>query len=185
MAEEMKTVEEPEKKEPTFWQACWTWLKRAGRWVLAPLPAILLVVGAIILVVVGVKNIQVGGLLNKLLGREKEGAKTVDVANSIPEDRVDAEGKIIPPGTPDSQGTTQAVVVPIKPPGLFDDPTKVEIVPPGEGKKPIVVTLPDGVKSKDVDKVVVVTPDVYAVTVKDSSGIPAKTVDDLLEKYGN
>ena len=172
-----------ETKEPTFWQASWTWIKRVVRWVAAPLPAILLVAGAILLIVLGVRNIQIGGLLNKLLGREKKGVSVVDVANSVPEDRVDEEGKIIPPGTPDSHGVTQAVVVPIKPPGLFDDPTKVEIVPPGEDKTPVVVDLPDGVKSSDVDKIVIVKPDVYAVTVKDNSGVSSTTVDDLLARY--
>jgi hypothetical protein len=173
-----------EKKEPTFWSAAWTWIKKVCRWVAAPLPAILLVAVAIFLIILGFKNIQIGGLLDKLLGREKKGVSSVDVANSVPEDRVDEDGKIIPPGTPDSHGVTQAVVVPIKPPGLFDDPKKVVIVPPGEDKKPIVIDLPDGVKAGDVDKVIVVKPDVFAVTVKDNSGISAQTVDDLLKRYG-
>ena len=182
MAEKTKTTAEP--AEPTFWSASWTWIKKVGRWVAAPLPAILLVAVAIFLVILGFKNIQIGGLLDKLLGREKKGVSSVDVANSVPEDRVDSDGKIIPPGTPDSHGVTQAVVVPIKPPGLFDNPKQVEIVPPGEDKTPIVVDLPDGVRARDVDKVIVVKPKVYAVTVKDKSGIPAEMVDDLLERYG-
>lgn len=173
------------EQEPTYWQAAWTWIKRVFRWILAPLPAILLVVGAVILIVLGFKNVQIGGLLNKLFGKEDKnpkGQKAIDVANSIPEDRVDKDGKLIPPGEPDSKGQTQAVIVPIEEPGLFDDPSKIKVTPPGG--ETIEVELPDGVKAKDVDKVVIVKPDVYAVTVKDSSGIKAKDVDNLLEKYG-
>ncbi len=171
-------------QEPTFWQAAWIWVKRVVRWIAAPLPAILLVVVVVILVVLGFRNIQIGGLLGRLFGVEKaKGKKVVDVANSVPEDRVDQKGQIIPPGTPDSKGQTQAVVVPIEPSGVFSNPDQVKIVPPGE-TKPVVVDLPDGVKAKDVDKVIVVKPEVYAITVKDKSGIPAERVDDLLAKYG-
>jgi len=169
--------------EPTFWQAAWTWIKRTFRWIAAPLPAILLAIGAIILVVLGFKHLQIGGLLGKLFGVDpKEGKKAIDVANSVPEDRIDKNGVILKPGEPDSKGQTQAVVVPIEDTGVWGDPSKVTILPPGE-TKPVVVDLPDGVKAKDVDKVIVVRPEVYAVTVKDKSGIKAKDVDDLLEKY--
>lgn len=170
--------------EPTFWQAAWAWIKRVFRWIVAPLPAILLVVGAIILALLIGKNIQIGGLLAKLFGTGPKGKKAIDVANSVPEDRVDKDGRIIPPGKPDFKGQTQAVVVPIEKPGLFDNPDKVKIILPGE-TKPVVIDLPDGVKSKDVDKVIVVRPEVYAVTVTDSSGVKAEDVNDLLEKYGD
>lgn len=171
-------------QEPTFWQASWTWIKRVFRWIAAPLPALLLVIGAILLIILGVKNIQIGGLLNKLFGKEDpnpKGKKAIDVANSIPENRIDKEGKLIPPGEPDSKGQTQAVVVPIQEPGLFDDPGKIKITPPGG--EPIEVVLPDGVKAKDVDKVIITQPGDFVVTVKDSSGIKASDVDDLLSKY--
>jgi len=141
------------EKEPTFWDASWTWIKRVFRWIAAPLPAILIVVGAIILVVLGVKDVQIGGLLNKLFGKEDKkatGNKAIDVANSVPKARVDKDGKLIPPGTPDSKGQTQAVVVPIEKPGLFGDPGIVKIVPPGE-KDPVEIVLPDGVHSSSVD----------------------------------
>lgn len=171
-------------QEPTFWQSVWTWIKRVVRWIAAPVPAILLVAAVILLAFLGFRNIQIGGLLGKLFGVDKaKGKKVVDVANSVPENRINQEGQIIPPGTPDSKGQTQAVVVPIEPPGVFSNPDQVKIVPPGE-TKPVVVDLPDGVKAKDVDKVIIVTPEVYAVTVKDKSGIPAEKVDDLLAKYG-
>lgn len=172
-------------EQPTFWQSAWAWIKRIGHVILAPLPAILIVVGAIILVMLGVKNLQIGGLLGKLFGKKgSEGSKAIDVANSVPEGRVDKDGNLIPIGTPDSQGMTQAKVVPIQQPGLFDDPSEVKIIPPGE-KEPVVVKLPDGVKAADVDKVVIVKPDVHVVTVKDNSKVSAKDVDDLLAKYGS
>lgn len=170
--------------EPTFWQAAWAWIKRVFRWVAAPLPAILLVVGAVLLIALGVKNIQIGGLLGKLFGKDpKEGKKAVDVANTVPDGRVDKDGNVIPPGKPDSKGQTQAKVVPIEPGGLFDRDDQVKIVDPDK-EETIVVDLPDGVKAKDVDKVIVIKPDVYAVSVKSTSKVTAKEVDDLLSKYG-
>lgn len=170
--------------EPTFWQSAWGWIKRVFRWVAAPLPAILLVVGAIILAILLGKNIPIGGLLAKLFGKDSKGKKVVDIANSVPEGRVDENGVIIKPGEPDAKGQTQAVVVPIEEPGLFDNPDKIKIIPPGE-TKPVVVDLPDGVKADDVDKVIIVKPEVYAITVKDKSGVKAEDVDDLLERYGS
>lgn len=169
--------------EPTFWQAAWLWMKRVFRWVAAPLPAILVVCVAVALIVLGVKGIQVGGILDWLLGRKKTTQKAIDVANSVPDGRIDKDGKLIPPGTPDSQGMTQAVVVPIKPPNVFSNPNTVEVQLPGEDK-PTHIELPDGVKANDVDKVVVVKPDVVAVTVKDGSGVNAQSIDNLLAKYG-
>lgn len=157
----------------------WAWVRK---YLLAPLPIILVVAGAIILVALGAKNVQIGGILAKLTGKKTDGKKAVDVANSIPEHRVDAEGKVIPFGAPDSKGLTQAVVVPIESPGIFSNPDTVTIRNP-EDQKPVVVQLPDGVKAKDVDKVVVVSPEVHVVTVKDSSKVTGKDVDDLLTKY--
>lgn len=162
-------------------------LKKVGSWIrkylLAPLPALLIVAGAIILVVLGAKNVQIGGILGKLFGHDGPSKKAVDVANTIPEDRVDDKGNLIPIGTPDSQGITQATVHPIESPGIFSNPSTVTIQPAGQDK--VVVKLPDGVKSSDVDKVVVVSPDVVAVSVKDGSNIPSQTIDDLLKKYGS
>ena len=162
-----------------FLATAWTWIRR---YILAPLPALILVAVALVLVLLGFKNIQIGGLLAKLFGKP-EGQKAIDVANSVPDHRVDKDGRIIQPGTPDSKGMTQAVVVPVDTGGLFSDPKVVKITPPGQ-TEPVIVYLPDGVKSKDVHQVVIVRPDVVAVTVKDSSKIAPKTVDDLLAKYG-
>jgi len=171
------------KKPSTFWSQAWAWIKKAGRALLAPLPALILVVVAFVLIVLGVKNLQLGGLLGKLLGKDKpKGQKAIDKANSIPEDRVDEDGNVIPIGKPDSKGIKQAKVVEIERPGVFDRDDQVKIL---DGDKPVVVDLPDGVKAKDVDKVVIVSPKVYAVTVKDSSKVTGTDVDDLLAKYGD
>jgi len=169
-------------EEETFWQATWRWLKKISRTIFAPGVAILIVVGAGLLIVLGFKP-QIGGLLGKLFGRDRKSAKrAIDIANSIPEGRVDKDGNIIRPGTPDSKGVTQAKVVPVELPGLFDDPDVVKITPPGE--ETIEIELPDGVKAKDVDQVVIVSPEITVVTVKDSSPVTGKDVDDLLKKYG-
>lgn len=157
----------------------WGWIRK---YILAPLPALILVAVAIFLVLLGFKDLKIGGLLAKLFGKP-EGQKAVDVANTVPDHRVDKDGRIILPGTPDSQGITQAVVVPVETGGLFSDPTVVKVTPPGQDT-PIVVHLPDGVKSDDVSQVVIVRPDVVAVTVKDSSKVTTQNVDDLLAKYG-
>lgn len=158
----------------------WAWIRK---YLIAPLPIILVVLGAIILVVLGAKNVQIGGILAKLTGKKTDGKKAVDVANTIPEDRVDKDGKIIPIGTADDKGLTQAVVVPIESPGMFSNPDHVTIQDPVENK-PVVVELPKGVKAKDVDKVVVISPEVHVVTIKNTSKVQASDVNDLLAKYG-
>ena len=170
---------------PSFWSQFWGRMKSVFRWIglnlLAPGAALVVVLVAILLVAMGAKELQIGGLLAKLFGK-KDPEKAIDVANSVPPGRVDKDGKLIQPGTPDSKGDTQAVVVPIKEPGLFSNPNTVEFTPSG-ADKPIEVQLPDGVKAKDVDKVVVVQPGKFVVTVKDDSGVTASKVDDLLKKY--
>lgn len=180
-------------KIPSVWDRVksvflWVWKK-----ILAPGVALVVVAFGVVFLSMGAKDLQIGGLLKKLLsGWLKNGppdpTKTVPssilVANQIPAGRVDSNGKLIPQGTPDSNGITQAVVVPIQTPGgLFSNPNTVTITPPGSPTS-VQVTLPTGVKSKDVDKVVVVQPGHFVVTVKDTSGISAQTIDDLLKKYG-
>jgi hypothetical protein len=150
---------------------------------LGPLGAAIVLVGAVLLVSMGFKELQVGGLLARLLGRKPPEKKAIEVANSVPEGRVRSDGSLIPIGESDSKGQTQAAVVPLDEPGLFSNPDTVRFTPPGEAE-PIEVALPEGVKRRDVDHVVVVSPSVVAVTVKDASGISAQTVDELLRKYG-
>jgi hypothetical protein len=165
------------------WEKVVHYLKWVGRIALIPTLGLLLVIGAIALAALGFKNIQIGGLLGSLLGKKSPGSKAIDVANSIPPDRVDANGKIISQGQADDKGMTQAVVVSIHSEGVFSNPGTVKFTPPGE-TKPIEITLPTGVKNSDVEQVVVVQPGKFVVTVKDKSGVDAKHVDDLLAKYG-
>ena len=166
-----------------FFAKLWSWIKTAARFAIAPIGVILIVLVGGFLVAAGLKNVQVGGLIATLLGKKKTGSKAVAVANSVPKDRVDANGKLIPVGTADSKGITQAAVVEIDRPSWLGDPKTVQFTPPGE-QKPVTVDLPDGVHATDVEHVVVVKPGEFVVTVKDSSGISATKVDSLLSKYG-
>lgn len=172
--------------EISFGARLWASVKSGLSWlgakVLGPVLVVLLVVVAVILVSMGFKELQIGGLIGRLLGRNSTQKGSVDVTNTIDPNRVGPDGRLIQPNTPDTKGQTQAVVVPIQDPGLFSDPNKVVFTPPG-ADKPIEVVLPDGVTNKDVHQVVVVNPEVIAVTVKDSSGVTAQSVDDLLKKY--
>jgi hypothetical protein len=177
----------PQPQGPGFWATVWEHIKTILRWIgtklVAPGVALVIVIVAVLLVAIGWKELQIGGLLGKLFGKKDPEHKAIDIANTVPEGRVDKDGKIIPIGQPDSKGDVQAQVVPIDEPGLFSNPDTVTFTPPG-ADKPVEVQLPDGVKAKDVDTVVIVKPSVIAVTVKDDSKIPAQTVDDLLKKYG-
>jgi hypothetical protein len=178
-----------------FWKAfkgffawIWNFIKKLSPKILGLIAALVVIVIAVILVSAGFKELQIGGILGKLLGK-KGGATpgqgpTVETANSIDPKRVGPDGKLIPQGVPDAKGDTQAVVVPIKPPGLFSDPNTVTYTAPGD-TQPTVVPLPTGVTSKQVDQVIVVQPNVVAVTVKDTSGVKAETIDALLKKYGS
>lgn len=171
---------------PTLWERFKKYVSDAGKLisanVLAPLATFVVVCVAFILVTMGFKEIQIGGLIAKMLGRKTAEDGPTDLANSVPSDRIGPDGKLIPPGTADTKGQTQAVVVPIEEPGLFSNPNEISFVPPGEEDSQ-EIALPDGVKNKDVDQVVVVQPEIVAVTVKDSSGIQAEEIDDLLKKY--
>lgn len=171
-----------------LWEKVKAWFSSVGFRIVGPILVVLVVIVGVMLASMGYKELQLGGLISKLLGKKTDSdsneSPTIELANSVDPDRVGPDGKLIAPGQADSTGQTQAIVVPIKEPGLFSDPKKVVFTPPGSDK-PMEVTLPDGVTNKDVDQVVVVKPDVVAVTVKDSSGVPAKRVDDLLEKYGS
>lgn len=173
----------------SFGNRVWEQVKSSLKWVaaklLGPLGAILVIALAILLVSLGYKELQIGGVLGKLLGRkDPETPEPIEVANSIDPDRVQPDGKLVPPGEPDSEGQTQAIIVPIQDPGLFSNPDTVKFIPPGETKA-VEIPLPVGVKNKDVEQVVLVKPTVTAVTVKDTSKVTAQRIDDLLKKYGN
>lgn len=169
----------PEPPKKSLLVKLWALVRK---YVIAPIPIILLIVGACLLVAVGAKNVQVGGLIGKLLGK-KVTQKSVDVANSVPADRVREDGTLIHLGEPDSKGITQAHVVPIEKPSIFSNPKTIKVIPPGSDK-PIEVAVPDGVQAKDIEHVVVVEQEIKAVTVKSSSTIKAADVDELLAKYG-
>lgn len=169
-----------------FFVGIWSFVRKTSPKLLGPLAALVVIVIAVLLVSMGFKELQIGGLLGKLLGK-KGGVDpgkglTVETANTIDPKRVDADGKLIPQGVPDAKGDTQAVVVPIQPPGLFSDPTQVVFTAPGETKS-TVIDLPGGVTNKQVDQVIVVQPNVVVVTVKDNSSVTKQTVDVLLKKY--
>lgn len=168
-------------------KSVWDHVVTAAKWVWrvlgAPIVLVVLVIGAGLLVAAGMKNLQIGGLIGALFGKKSPEKTVIDVANSVAKDRVDSNGKLIPVGQADEHGMTQAAVVPIANPGLFSNPDTVTFTPPGPEAKPVEVKLPTGVKSSDVEHVIVVQPDKFVVTVKDSSGISAQRVDDLLKKY--
>jgi hypothetical protein len=169
-----------------FFARIWAFIRKLSPKVLGPLAALVVIVIAVVLVSIGFKELQIGGVLGKLLGKKggsnPDRGPTVETANSIDPKRVGPDGKLIPEGVPDQQGDTQAVVVPIKPSGLFSDPNTVVFTAPGDDK-PTTVVLPTGVTNKQVDQVVVINPTTVAVTVKDNTGVPASKVDDLLKKY--
>lgn len=171
----------------TFLRDFWARLVAIFRWIglnlLAPVVAALVLIGGVMLMAMGAKELQIGGLLNRLLGKVTPEKKAIDVANSVPSSRVNEQGQIIPIGQADNRGYTQAVVVPVQEPGLLSDPTVVKVLPP-EQSEPIEIELPKGVTSKDVHQVIQVTPETFVVTVTDASGIPASKIDDLLAKYG-
>jgi hypothetical protein len=171
--------QEPPPSGPSWLAKLWAFIRK---YVIAPIPVLVLIVGAALLIAMGVKDIQIGGLLGKLLGK-KVTEKAIDVANSIPPGRVREDGSLIPIGAPDSKGMTQAKVVAIEKPGIFSDPKTIRVTPPG-ATKPIEIAVPDGVKAKDIEHVVVVNQKITGVTVKNDSAVKAQDVDDLLAKYG-
>jgi len=163
-----------------LWEYVKALIKSVGRWLvrypLAAAATVLVVVGAVLLLVMG-KDVQIGGILGKLFGKDK-GGKGGNARGVPPKDRVDGEGKPIPPGESDEKGFVQAPVYEIKEPGLFDDPDTVTIVHPDKGK--VVIDLPKGVRNKDVKDVVEIEPDVYEVRNNDE-GVDAGA---LLKELG-
>ena len=164
------------------WNKIWSGLKSAARTLFGPVGAVLVIVAAVALVCLGVKNVQIGGILGALLGKKRPDHKAIDTANSIPEDRIGPDGKLIPLGQADSKGITQVAVVPIANPGLFSNPSTVQFQDPQTAQL-VEVALPDGLRVSDVEHVVVVQPGTFAVTVKNSSPVTAQQIDSILSKY--
>lgn len=124
------------------------------------------------------QNIQIGGILDKLWGRERPTGH--DVRAVPPKDRVDEKGIPIKPGDSDDGGWVQAPEIEIKKPGIFDSPDTIKIIHPEKGE--IEVKLPEGVKNKDVEKVVVIAPNMVEVRNKDHSKVDAKKLLEDLKK---
>lgn len=164
------------------WTKLKVWSDKALRKVVAPGVALLIVAVAIVLFTAGFKGLQIGGLVDRLLGRKKEGTPSAGVVNGVTGGRLDENGQPVPQGTSDTKGHTQIEIVPIKTPGLFSDPTVVEYVPAGK-TEPVSLQLPVGVKNTDVKNVVVISPEVVAVEVHDSSTVTKESVTSLLAKY--
>jgi len=161
-------------KEASFW---------VFRWFVAPIVALGLILLALTSSGFG-KTFPIGGLLRRLFGKEAPERTKAEVASSLDPERVDPAGNLIPLGTPDAKGFAQFPVVPIAVPDVFDDPETVTFTTPAGVIK--TVDLPKGVTSDKVDKVdkvLIITPSVVVVTVKDSSTVKAATVDELLERY--
>lgn len=144
---------------------------------LAAAATVLLVLFAISAMAFG-KKVQIGGLLSLLWG-DKKGPS---VRGIPPADRVDENRAPILPGQSDDRGFVQApVTTSIVEPGIFSDPTEIVVQHPEKGE--VTIKLPEGVKNKDVQEVVEVTPDVYEVRNKDAGASPKK-LDDLIGKLG-
>lgn len=156
-------------------KSLWENVKSVFKWVTSKLtvPGVAILAGLtalFFLVLAYAKNM--GGAISALLfGGSKKGP------NTVASKRVDKNGVPIPPGTPDSKGMAQAVTTPLDDGGLFSNPDTVTVA----DQK---VDLPDGVKAKDVDTVVVAKPQIDSTTVNDNSGVTKDQVDDLLAKYG-
>jgi hypothetical protein len=120
------------------------------------------------------QDMQIGGILDKLWGRKRKSDH--DVRAVPPKDRIDDKGNPIEPGDSDKDGWVQAPEIPIKKPSIFDSPDTIKIIHPEKGE--IEVKLPEGVKNKDVAKVVIIAPNIIEVRNKDK---PKIDVDKLLE----
>lgn len=165
-------VERPQEVKSSWGRRLWTFARTK---VFSPVPFLLLVSGVGFILALVFKG-KIGGALGSLL---KKGQPNV---NTIPEKRVRPDGTPIQQGEPDSKGVTQAVVVPLKKPGLLDDSSVIQVTDPTTGKDtPIVV--PEGVDARSIDTVVVVKPEVKTATVKSTSTVSTSRVSDLLKKY--
>ncbi len=161
----------------------WLWgyvgslFRSIGRWCvrypIAAVISVIVMVVAIVFIVAG-KDIQIGGLLGKLFGKEP-GPNARGVP---PKERVRENGTTILPGESDNKGFVQSPALKtIKTPGLFDDPKTITVVHPEKGD--IKIDLPEGVKNEDVKEVVEIEADVYEVRNNDS-GADVSTLLDVL-----
>jgi len=142
-----------------------TWSKNVFTWMFrypfAALLGLVVIVGGGALLLFGFK-VNVGGILNSLFGRKGEKADIIETANSIPEKRVDKDGKEIPKGVPDEKGYTQWDVHSLeKNSNPFRDRNKITITKQDGTKADI--ELPKGIKDSEIDTIIEVKPDVYVL----------------------
>jgi hypothetical protein len=144
---------------------------------LAVAAAVLLIVGAVIMSVMG-HDIQIGGLLGKLFSKNpvSPGVKVLP-----PPGRITSSGEVIQPGQSDDKGYVQIPVsMEIKDPGIFSDPDTITVIHPDKGE--VTLPLPTGVKNTDVAEVIEIKPDVYQVKNSDKSNVDT---DELLNILGD
>ncbi len=174
----------------TFWQSLWGNLKSTFgtvakfliQYPIALIAAAFVIVIGLALMYLGVKDINIGGILKWLFSRPGYTHTTLAASNTIPTHRVDTEGNKIPVGAPDQNGWTQWEVQPYKPPASpLRDRTVVSVTSPTTGN-PVDSKLPDGVKDTDVEQVVEVKPEVFVVKTNNESKVHARDLLDRLPK---
>jgi len=166
----------------------WKKVKGASWWVIT-LIIVALVVLVSCLIPIILKKFNVGGLIGRLLGtKSATSSDVIEVANSVPESRLDPAGEPIPQGVPDSKGYTQWKVYPVEvsknpfrdksvltvaatAPASATAADGAVVLPAAPVLKKLV--LPVGVIDSDVSKVVEVRPSIYVIEVKDMSGVSA------------
>ncbi len=152
--EETRTIE----TKPTFKEYFKSFFRKIGnlfiRWPVALPIAIIVIVGAFLCFVVFRKTFQIGGILQALFGHKTN--TDPNIKTTVVPNRVDDKGNPIIPGQSDDKGYVQPVVVPIKEPGIFDDPNSITIDHPNKGETKI--PLPTGVKNSDVSQIIIAQP---------------------------
>ena len=93
----------------------------------------------------------------------------IKTANTIPDGRVDKDGKPIPIGTADQHGVVQDPVKPLDVGILDGNKTTVKV----DGQ---TTALPEGVTAGEVKHVVKVDSNVTVVSVKDNTGVDANAL---------
>lgn len=146
----------------------WIYLKSLGhrlfklaiQYPLATAASVFVVIGAVLLMIFGKREIQIGGILGKLWGKKPIESRVIP-----PEERKTPDGTPILPGQSDKEGFVQALpTTTIKNPGLFSDPKIVVIQNAG---KEVKIPLPVGVRNKDVAEVTIIDTNVVEIKSND------------------
>jgi len=133
---------------------------------------------ALVLCVVFKIPVQFGGILDKIWGKNRNVDN--DVRFTPPKKRVDDKGNPIPVEKPDEDGWVQEQELKIVDPGIFSDPDIITVIHPVKGE--IDVKLPKGVKNKDVEKVVIVAPNVLEIKNNDKITDNSNILDKIRSK---